>query len=101
MPTAILNPQELLDQLGGRRFCGMTGAKNFVRFGETLQFDLPRLEGIKVNRVRITLEPSDTYTMRFLRRRGTKETLLAEQDDVHAPELCEVFERHTNLLTSL
>ena len=56
--------ETILQQLGGNRFVSMTGAKNFVSDGNTLRMSLPR-NASKANRLYITLDASDTYTMRF------------------------------------
>ncbi len=58
--------QTILQQLGGNRFIAMTGAKNFVDDGYTLRMTLPR-NASKANRLYITLDFDDTYTMRFFR----------------------------------
>lgn len=58
-------PEIILQQLGGRRFALMTGAKNFEAVGLTLQMSLPRNTS-GANRLWITYdEGEDLYTMRF------------------------------------
>lgn len=57
---------KILDQLGGNKFIAMTGAKNFVSDGNTLRMTLPKNMS-KANRLYITLENDDTYTMRFFK----------------------------------
>ena len=57
----------ILNQLGGNRFVVMTGAKKIFAVENGLQFDLPRTahyvkDGI--NRITITLDTMDTYTMK-------------------------------------
>ena len=55
--------QEIFRQLGGNRFSVMTGSKNYTSIGNGLQFSLPkRYNGI--NKISITLEGDDTYTVR-------------------------------------
>lgn len=56
----------ILNQLGGNRFVAMTGSKNFVSDGNTLRMSLYK-NASKANRLWITLDPDDTYTMRFFR----------------------------------
>ena len=60
--------EEILKQLGGRRFMMMTGAKNFVseKGANYLQFTIGR-NSSKANRVKITLGFDDLYTMEFIR----------------------------------
>lgn len=54
----------ILQQLGGNRFAVMTGSKNFLSDGNTLRMSLAKNIS-KANRLEITLEADDTYTMRF------------------------------------
>lgn len=56
----------ILEQLGGNKFLVMTGAKNLLADGNTLRMTLPRNMS-KANRLYITLEADDTYTMRFFK----------------------------------
>lgn len=56
----------ILDQLGGNRFLTMTGANHLVADGNTLRMTLPK-NASKANRLYITLDGNDTYTMRFFR----------------------------------
>ena len=58
--------QTILEQLGGNKFVVMTGAKNFVADGNTLRMTLPKNMS-KANRLYITLDADDTYTMRFFK----------------------------------
>jgi len=100
--------QTILEQLGGNRFIVMTGAKNFLRDDRdglvSLSFNIGR-NSSRANKVKITLETSDTYTVRFSRfsRKGMsyedKELLLVT--DVYADTLREVFTDFTGLYTSL
>lgn len=57
---------EIYRQIGGNRFATMTGSKNFVADGNTLRMTLAK-NGSKANRLYITLDGDDTYTMRFFR----------------------------------
>lgn len=94
----------ILRQLGGRRFSVITGAKNFVGSADSLSFSLPGNPGyVKdgINCVRITLDPSDTYTVVFAKRRGSKLTVVAELTGVYDDMLQDVFSSRTGLATSL
>lgn len=97
--------ETILDQLGGNRFRAMTGARDFVGSERNLTFGLPRYPGLKINKVRVTLDESDTYTVEFMRlaRRGGVPTIttLEAVSGVYADSLREVFERQTGLATSL
>jgi len=94
----------ILEQLGGRRFQVMTGAKNFVGSESGLSFRLPGAGGFTkhgINVVSIELTPADTYVMLFSRLRAGVLTVLAEHHDVYFDSLQEIFTRETGLVTHL
>jgi len=92
----------ILDQLGGNRFAVMTGAKSFVGSDNALSFRLPsNFARDGINAVRVTLDPSDTYTVRFMRVRGTKITDIATTDTVYCDDLQSTFTRITGLDTNM
>jgi hypothetical protein len=117
VPTAPTDPADLalrreraeiiLEQLGGRRFLAMTGARDLYFDDTGLRFALPNqfaLQGI--NRVQIALTPMDTYTLRahcVKSKRGGMPTvtLIDEIDGIYWEELAAVFERLTGLRTRL
>jgi hypothetical protein len=97
---------EILSQLGGSKFIAMTGANSLCSGKDTLTFRIPNAKnGIKS--VVITLDPSDTYTVKFYKpgyfRKGewVAEKWVAEHSDVYCDQLREIFETETGLLTSL
>jgi hypothetical protein len=52
----------ILEQIGGRQFTSMTGAKNLVATQGGLHFKLPRgMAKDGITNVLVVLEPSDTY----------------------------------------
>lgn len=91
----------ILSQLGGNSFLAMTGARDLLGDEATLQFKLPRGAKDGCNAVRVELDPSDTYTVRFYRIRGLNIATLAEVSMVYADSLRQVFESQTGLYTSL
>lgn len=96
----------ILEQLGGRRFVVMTGARHIMSDGPALVFQLPRrMAKDGINAVKIALDPSDTYTMKFSKiadaRGGYKATPVREVNGVYADQLREIFESATGLATSL
>ena len=95
--------ETILQQLGGHRFRAMTGAHSFTSDRDTLVFKIPRAKsGIKA--VRITLDPSDTYTVTFFKQARApsfKVTVVKEIDGVYADQLRDVFTEATGLYTSL
>ena len=108
--------QIILQQLGGNKFIAMTGAKNFVSDGDTLRMTLPR-NGSKANRLYITLDPDDTYTMRFFKytagglkvnyKKGTADFVEPKEEEVktyhgvYCDMLQELFTEVTKMYTRL
>lgn len=93
----------LFQQLGGTKFQIMTGARGMVALDNGLQFTLDRfaINGLWANKVRITLEPSDTYTVEFWYIRRADAVLTKSVEDVYEDRLREVFTQYTGLLTSV
>jgi SH3-like domain-containing protein len=93
----------ILEQIGGRKFLVMTGAKNLMAIDNGLQFDLPRFPGLAINRVRVILTPADYYRVEFwsIKNRGMKCELVKECEEVYCFNLAEVFESVTGLAVSL
>lgn len=56
----------ILEQLGGNKFLAMTGANHLLSDGNTLRINLPK-NASKANRLWITLNADDTYTMNFFK----------------------------------
>ena len=90
----------ILDQLGGRMFVTMTGAKNLLDHGNGLSMKIGR-NAQGVSHVKIILDPSDTYSVQFLSVRGVKVTEKATMEGVYADQLTGIFETHTGLYTSI
>ena len=97
----------ILQQLGGRRFVTMTGARNILALDSGLRFKLPSRNFAKqgINLVSITLDPSDTYIIQFekLTRRGMDYTCktIATFANVYGDQLPAVFTGATGLDTYL
>ncbi len=90
----------ILAQLGGSRFCAMTGASNILDGGDYLQFRIGR-NAKRVNHVRVTITPEDLYTVETFSTRRYTSTTLASVDLVPADALRATFENLTGLYTSL
>lgn len=90
----------ILQQLGGNRFIAMTGAKNLMTNGDDLAFKIGRNAG-KVTHVQIKLDPSDTYTVKFLNIRNLNIREIESSSFVYADMLRPMFERVTGMATSL
>lgn len=94
--------ETILQQLGGGRFVVMTGAKNLAEVDRGLGFMLPgNLTRDGINAVKIVLDPSDTYTVKFMKMTRTKLTVIKEVSDVYCDMLQDVFEDATGLYTHL
>ena len=93
--------QTILRQLGGSRFVAMTGAKNLSATANSLQLALPSYFAKNgINRVRVTLQPSDTYLVEFFKVRATKMTQIGSFDGIYADTLAALFTEQTGLQTS-
>jgi hypothetical protein len=98
--------QTIINQLGGNKFCAMTGAKKFLS-GITADTNNPYVRfriganNAKINEVMISLTPADTYIMLFSRVRGANMVVEVRADDVYADMLQPIFTQATGLYTSL
>ena len=89
-------------QLGGSKFVAMTGAKGFGSFNNGLTFRLPsNFAKDGINAVRITLEANDTYTMDFMKVRGTNVKDIAQATMVYFDQLQSTFTEYTGLETRI
>jgi hypothetical protein len=92
----------ILEQLGGNRFVAMTGAKNFGDTGNGLAFQVPAsLTKNRINAVKVVLDPSDTYTVKFLRITSKELKTVSQHSMIYCDQLKELFESETGLLTHL
>lgn len=89
---------EILNQLGGRRFIEMTGARNFGMLSTKngIGFSIPRSHGVKY--IRIMLNGLDLYNVEFL---NTQLEVIKKYDDVYNDSLQDIFTRETGLYTRL
>jgi hypothetical protein len=94
---------EILRQLGGRRFLVMTGARNLLAF-DTLDAER-KWPGLQVQFphgnakvMRIALAPDDTYVIQFMTRAGR---VTKEMDDIYSEVLQRVVSDYTGLALSL
>lgn len=92
----------ILQQLGGGKFIVMTGAKNFI-FGEnSLIFRLPsNFARDGINAIKITLDASDTYTMRYMKIRGANLKEMGEESFLYCDQLQTAFKARTGLDTRI
>jgi AraC-like DNA-binding protein len=80
---------EIIRQLGGRKFTVMTGASDYMAIDDGLTFRIPgTITKNRINRVRVILDPSDTYTVSFWNYR--------KQKNIHTPSMKKIAE-HTGI----
>jgi hypothetical protein len=95
----------ITQQIGNRAF-GMLGAKDLLGDENSLTFRIGR-NAQGVTHIRVQLDPSDTYTMQFLKVRRLKappyieRKVVSEVDDVYAEDLRRIIEMKTGMYTSL
>ena len=99
-PTNLQVANTILQQLGGRRFLAMTGAHNLVATNDSLSMKLRRNKS-KANYLKIELDVTDTYTMKFIQFRAGKTTVLKEHDGVYFDMLQGLFTDFTGMYTKL
>ena len=99
---------EIIRQLGGTKFRVMTGARDFMAIENGLAFKLSEtMTKNKASRVRIVLDPTDTYTVSFWRYRRQKSpgkspmTIISEHELVYFDGLEQLFTAETGLDTYL
>ena len=94
----------IIDQLGGRMFLRMTGAKDMIAYPNGIKLRIPaRMAKNGINGMSIMLNGSDLYDVQFLKVNMTKQThvIVSEHHDMFNDQLRELFERETGLYTSL
>ena len=102
MTTDMTVPETILRQLGGRRFCAMTGARDFSGDENHLSFHLPsRMTRKRASAMRIVLEPADTYRLETIRIVNFEVKTLDVRSGIHVERLHETFTDMTGLETSL
>jgi hypothetical protein len=92
----------ILEQLGGRHFLAMTGAKDLLGSSDSLMFSLPSgfaKDGI--NKVKIRLHQTDTYIVEAMRLDPAVCKIIERMDFVYAEDLQRIFTRLTGLDTHL
>lgn len=93
----------ILDQLGGSMFITMTGAKNLVDHGSALSFKLGRGAKNKATHCKITLDPTDTYTVEFMRYNGRSFEMKSMSSDsqIYCDTLRQAFTERTGFYCTM
>ena len=104
--NAEMDANVLFRQLGGNRFRAMTGAKDFMKDGNSLRMKIMK-NNTGGNHLIITLNPNDLYDMRFESHRLNRKTyeltikVKAEEKNIPASDLQRVFTRLSGLYTRM
>lgn len=85
----------IADQMGGAGKLKMMLGATVVLIPNGLAIKWPNKHKSKGDLVEITLEPSDTYTMRFYNTSRGQKKLVKEFEDVYFDQLVDIFEQHT------
>jgi hypothetical protein len=99
--------QIILAQLGGSKFVVMTGAYSFTSGELSLSMRLPTKLTKGVGGVRITLDPSDTYSMIAFKQKGSfakgnfEVVESFNESGIYCDQLTDFFTEATGLATSL
>jgi hypothetical protein len=102
----MMDANVLFRQLGGNRFRAMTGAKDFMKDGNSLRMKIMK-NNTGGNHLIITLNSNDLYDMRFESHRLNRKTyeltvkVKAEEKNIPASDLQRVFTRLSGLYTHM
>jgi hypothetical protein len=88
---------QILNYLGNNKFIAMTGAV-VMSSGDRL---IVKFKGSKVNVMEVTPNGKDLYNVKFAKQSGLKYNIVTEMCDIYGEMLKAVFERVTDLKTSL
>ena len=97
--TSVLTvANTIAEQIGSRAFF-MMGTRQKWGDADSLRFDIRGSQ--RGNRICVTLDASDTYTVQLLRVRGLHAGVVAENEGVYNDGLRQVIEGMTGLALSL
>lgn len=92
----------ILEQLGGRQFIAMTGARDLIGSADALMFRIGRGAKDGANKVRITLDRGlDLYVVEVFKIRGADVRTLERRDAVHVAALRATFTALTGMEVAL
>ena len=93
----------IIEQLGRsiRTISMMIGARDFVATDKGVMFRWAAKAKNGANKIIITLDPSDTYTVEFGRYRAGQYKPVSRHNDVYCDSLKPLFEAVTGLYLSL
>ena len=100
MATDMAVATIIMNQVGPRGWQFMIGAKNLIGTANSFRFQFMSGARNGTNVCQVTLDPSDTYTVEFIRSHGMTWKVKSSQSDVYAEDLRDLFERSTGLSLS-
>jgi len=87
----------IIEQMGGlARLVRFIGARDFKLFPQGMEFKWPNRQVSRGNVFRVTLTPSDLYTVEFFSDTARGRKLVKKMTDVYSENLVDVFEDHTH-----
>jgi hypothetical protein len=93
---------EIIRQLGGKRFIAMTGARDMFALESGLSFKVPgTMSKNHINYIKVWLDPSDTYTVEFWAYRKMEGKKIAEHDMIYFDMLQDIFTEETGIYTHI
>lgn len=100
--TDLTVANTILSQMGGTGRLGlMIGANNYTGRNDGVTFRFKSRAKNGSNCFRVTLDPSDTYTIEFISVRGTSVKVKESLSDIYAEDLTRIFTEKTGLYLSL
>jgi hypothetical protein len=94
---------EIMNQLGGRQFIAMTGAR-FITYdekAESANLAFKFMGSRNANHIKIVLDAMDTYTVTFFKIRGASFKEVSTHEGIYNDMLQELFTEVTGLYTTL
>ena len=92
--------ETILQQLWGKKFIAMTGAKNLSAWSDKLQFSIPVSNNINSVVIQYN-EQKDDYLMEFYNIRWGNFKEISSFNGLYFDNLIDVFEKETGLFCSL
>lgn len=87
----------ILQQLGGRKFLAMTGARDLYALDGNGGLQLSFRGSTRANKLVIKVDPDDTYTFELWKIRGVEMKKVYECDGVYDDMLQSIFTSETGL----
>jgi hypothetical protein len=102
MATDLTVANTILSQMGGTgRLSMMIGAHTYTGSVNSVTFKFKARAKNGSNCLRVTLDPSDTYTVEFLSLRSMNVKVKETLSDIYAEDLRRIFQEKTGLYLSL